>query len=147
MPAVIYKGDIYYKTLKDHLNASGLMKKWTQYAEEAGFEKYREREESDLRRLSQYDRLFSAITASHIERLKDLDAILAEEDKGRTFLADLFLAAKSRGVRLVAVPEDVITFLVLMQKRPAISAKYLREVVRFKPEITEALVTLLGVGP
>lgn len=141
-----YQGDIFYETLKEHLADNPLVTKLTATALELGFEPYKENPEDPLwSRLRHYDRLFHLVVTTRIEKLADFDEILKDEPSHRTFLDKLLKHCLKRGVTLVAVPEDIIAFIIMNSQKDLVTKDYLRTVLAFKPQINEALIDILGL--
>lgn len=141
-----YNGDIFYEDFREHVENSELVDRAVAIAEQVGFSKYDEANEGFLQRLHHFDRLFGSVYSARIKFKSDFDELLKDEASIYNFLSELRKMCNDRGFAVVAVREDVCTFLVFRKRGDYLTPNYVREVAQFKPELNEALIELLELS-
>ncbi len=112
--------------------------------EELGFPGW-EAPDNPILQMEPYVKLFGIVVHARIQFLSDFDKVVVMNVDNKEYLRRLQAACRSRGREFIAVPEDILSLLVLKHGGEFLTQRYVREVLQFEPRIGEAVIDCLGI--
>jgi len=135
----LFRGDLTYDDFVDVLQRNNCLQNAALAAVRNGFKEYLEGSDHSWFRNEHYrSRLYHAVVRSGIRYRSDLEETLAIDSDAEFRLKEISAFARNRGVNLIAVPEDVLTLLIISRKRANFSERAI-ERLAFRHDITESL--------
>ncbi len=139
-----YAGDIQVAALHSFIELGKFCERWSNIAESMGYQPLSS-EPTFPQRVRSGMRFVNVVLDAGIWYLSEVKDVLQDNSSRREFLDDVLACSTANGYPPVAVPHDILTFIVLHERR----AEFLKEEIEhlgYNQELTDALLELLELS-
>lgn len=136
-----YCGDIQVDSLRRFLEEGHFCDRWSGIAIDMGYEPI-DYEPTSLQHLHWESRFIRVVLDAGIWYLAELSALLQDNSSRRVFLEDVLDCASTNDRNVVAIPHDILVFLVLHDQRNEFIKEEIEQ-LGYTEALTTALLALL----
>jgi hypothetical protein len=136
-----FQGDLCYTSLRDLISRDGLGERWRQIGVSIGLADPPPNP-SRMTRRHRMGRCYEATWTGGVWRLAEFGKLCEDTEVRRRYLETLSRLVFAAGSRVVAVPEDVLTLLTVLDRRECFGLRQQGD-LGFNDELTDALADSL----